>query len=270
MRASWVFHSPISVPMILRFLFLFLASLLPGVSAVGQTAAPSADRPVRLVDIAAPRTLDAGGVGHFRAQVAPESMRPVNYLWDFGDGTLSVGTLVSHAYTSPGTYTLMVTARNERGRDTLTAQVTVEVPREDAGVESPTSAAPASAPEEAAAPSDERGPDDTAAPARRVTFSRTALFGGGGVTHETGGVTWVLASDLWAERARDRMLYHRLRGLRADVVVDTTGRGSPAYRVVVGQFASEDEALAARAWLPDETDHAWLLKLEPTSRTARP
>jgi hypothetical protein len=84
------------------------------------------------------------------------------------------------------------------------------------------------------------------------------------VDEDAGGFTWVLRTDLWAERAQDLMLYHRLRGLRADVVVDTTGPGSPAYRVVAGQFATPDEAFAARAWLPDEASHSWLLELPGT------
>jgi hypothetical protein len=88
------------------------------------------------------------------------------------------------------------------------------------------------------------------------------------VDEDAGGFTWVLRTDLWAERAQDLMLHHRLRGLRADVVVDTTGLGSPAYRVVAGQFATPDEALAARAWLPDEAPYPWLLELPGTLQAA--
>lgn len=250
--------------MSLRFLSLFLLSLLLVPPTVGQSA--SSDRPVRLVDIAAPTTLDAGSVGHFRAQVAPESLRPVNYLWDLGDGTLSVGALVSHVYTTPGTYTLSVTARNARGRDTLTAQITVAAPTEQASVSAPV-AAPAADRKAVVTASDPRGPEPVPAPAR-VTFPRTALFGGGGVAEDAGGFTWVLRTDLWAERAEDLMLHHRLRGLRADVVVDSTGPGSPAYRVVAGQFATSEEALAARPWLPEGVTHTWLLDLSGSRQVA--
>ena len=245
-----------------RLLSVFLLSLLLGLPAAGQSVSSSADRPVRLVDIAAPTALNAGSVGHFRAQVAPESLRPVNYLWDFGDGTLSVGTLVSHAYATPGTYTLTVTARNARGRDTLSAQVMVATPTERAAVP-PAAAEAKPTPKTVILASDGREAPATSPPAR-VTFSRAALFGGGGVDEDAGGFTWVLRTDLWAERAQDLMLFHRLRGLRADVVVDTTGPGSPAYRVVAGQFATPDEAFAARAWLPDEASHSWLLELPGT------
>lgn len=248
-----------------HLLLLLVLSLLLGPSATGQRSSPSEDRPARLLDIVAPSTLETGTVGHFRAQVAPESQRPVNYLWDLGDGTLSVGMLVSHAYASPGTYTLTVTARNAQGRDTLQTQVTVAVPAEPTAPRQPSEALdppPSVSPE---------GPDDGEAEADsppRAPFSRTALFGGGGVTDDAGGFTWVLHTDLWEERAQDAMLYHRLRGLRADMVVDTTGRGSPAYRVVAGQFDTPEEALAARVWLPDGPEGTWLLHLERPERDA--
>ncbi|NMA31185.1 MAG: PKD domain-containing protein, partial [Candidatus Methanofastidiosa archaeon] len=33
----------------------------------------------------------------------------VNYSWDFGDGGSSLGAIVSHVYSSPGTYTVSLT-----------------------------------------------------------------------------------------------------------------------------------------------------------------
>ena len=42
-----------------------------------------------------------------------------SYAWDFGDGTTASGALVEHAYTSAGTYTLLLTAR-----DGATASIT--------------------------------------------------------------------------------------------------------------------------------------------------
>ncbi|MFZ0548699.1 MAG: PKD domain-containing protein, partial [Candidatus Promineifilaceae bacterium] len=36
----------------------------------------------------------------------------VSYTWDFGDGGLATGPIVSHVYTSAGTYTATVTAVN--------------------------------------------------------------------------------------------------------------------------------------------------------------
>ena len=96
----------------------------------------------------------------------------------------------------------------------------------------------------------------------RVTVSRTAIFGAGGVAVGQGGYTWVVQSDLWDARARDRMLVYRLRGFRSDVYVDTSGRGSPAYRIVIGQFKTRAAAQVARRWLPADATAPWLLNLD--------
>jgi len=72
----------------------------------------------------------------------------------------------------------------------------------------------------------------------------------------------VVRSDLWRERAHDRMRVYRLRGFRADVCVDTSGWGSPAHRVVVGQFKTRAEAEVARRWLPADATSPWLLTLD--------
>ena len=188
-------------------------------------------------------------MGHFRARVSDRSARPVNYLWDLGDGTLSVGALVSYAYATPGVYTVVVVARNAAGRDTLKVPVYVEEASVQVGL------VEAVSDNEGAAPAGPASDEIQAAdPPRRlgVTVPRKALYGGGGMVAETGGYTWVVATDLWAERARARMLRYRLRGFRADVYVDTGGWGSPAHRVVLGQFTTRTEALAARPWLPEE------------------
>jgi CSLREA domain-containing protein len=49
----------------------------------------------------------------------------VNYVWDFGDGTMGAGDVVTHTYTAVGTYTAVVTATNSV--NTMTANTTVTV-----------------------------------------------------------------------------------------------------------------------------------------------
>jgi len=244
--------------MISRLLLVLLVTVLWTPFVQGRPSTEDSPEPVRLTDIDVPDAPTAGTVGYFRARISPETTRPVNYFWDLGDGTLSIGTLVSHAYAAAGTYTLTVVARNEAGGDTLQASVTVDVPPPDASA-SPPVAAEASSPE---ATPDASSTSDTASRPPRVTVPRSAIFGPGGVAVDTGGHTWVVQSDLWSERAHDRMLVYRLHGFRADVYVDTSGRGSPARRIVIGQFKSRAEARVARRWLPADATSPWLLTLD--------
>ena len=53
-----------------------------------------------------------------------------SYQWDFGDGTVKTGEVVTHTYESPGTYTVELTVEGDGLSDTSTAQIDV-VPEED-------------------------------------------------------------------------------------------------------------------------------------------
>ena len=240
----------------MRLLLLFWIFLLvfPVSEALAQSKDGARLEPVRLLQIVEPETLPARAVGHFRARIADGAGQPVNYLWDLGDGTLSIGALVSHAYSAPGTYAVSVVARNAISADTLRTQIRVAPAPSapDTVVAAPIEETESAEAVEKASPSSGR---------RGLTVPRTALFGSGGLSLEKGGYTWVLATDLWAERAQDRMRIYRLQGYRADIYIDTTGRGSPAHRIVVGQFATAGQARAARPWLPDAAANVWLLEL---------
>jgi PKD repeat protein len=50
---------------------------------------------------------------------------PLTYMWDFGDGTTASGTIVTRAYTSPGTYTVTLTVSDGVLSDSDTAVVSV-------------------------------------------------------------------------------------------------------------------------------------------------
>ena len=52
-------------------------------------------------------------------------------LWDFGDGTTSTNTYVTHYYSQPGTYTATLTVYNNHGSDTM--EFLIEVPGDDSG-----------------------------------------------------------------------------------------------------------------------------------------
>jgi len=52
----------------------------------------------------------------------------VAYTWDFGDGSVGTGAIVSHTYAAPGEYEAVVTATNSVGVVTATTAVLVEEP----------------------------------------------------------------------------------------------------------------------------------------------
>ncbi|MCM8778659.1 MAG: PKD domain-containing protein, partial [Candidatus Omnitrophica bacterium] len=39
----------------------------------------------------------------------------LSYFWDFGDGTKGEGVKVKHSYTQPGTYSVILTVRDNSG-----------------------------------------------------------------------------------------------------------------------------------------------------------
>jgi PKD repeat protein len=47
------------------------------------------------------------------------------YEWDFGDGAVATGVVVSHAYQEPGTYNAVLTVTDKAGLHTITEQVTI-------------------------------------------------------------------------------------------------------------------------------------------------
>jgi PKD repeat protein len=49
----------------------------------------------------------------------------ISYTWNFGDGHLGNGAVVSHTYSSVGTYDAIVTATNTVGELTATTSVTI-------------------------------------------------------------------------------------------------------------------------------------------------
>jgi PKD repeat protein len=56
---------------------------------------------------------------------------PLTYAWDFGDGATSSDPSPSHAFTAPGTYTVMLTVTNQFGSDTAEIEITVEATATD-------------------------------------------------------------------------------------------------------------------------------------------
>ena len=63
-------------------------------------------------------SVKTAGVATFRAQPATSNDAVVSYSWNFGDGVTLEGPEVSHAYTKPGTYQVVVTAAGLGGLST--------------------------------------------------------------------------------------------------------------------------------------------------------
>jgi chitodextrinase len=53
---------------------------------------------------------------------------PIDYIWDFGDGSTAVGDVVIHVFELPMDYLVTLTATNDCGLDALTQVVVVEPP----------------------------------------------------------------------------------------------------------------------------------------------
>src|SRR5437588_7415141 len=62
--------------------------------------------------------MKTGAAATFRAQPENSNDVVVSYRWSFGDGVTLEGPEVSHAYTKPGTYQVVVTAAGLGGLST--------------------------------------------------------------------------------------------------------------------------------------------------------
>ena len=85
--------------------------------------------PVEVLAIDGPADLEAGDEGTFSATTNDEiATQPIEYRWDWGDGTTATGLLATHSYESAGTYTVTFTASNDGVTDSETMTVTVVPP----------------------------------------------------------------------------------------------------------------------------------------------
>ncbi|MEM9931179.1 MAG: peptidylprolyl isomerase [Bacteroidota bacterium] len=89
-----------------RLLFFFSTLLL-----LGSCARPT-------VQFMMPETAQAGNAVSF----ANTTLDATTYLWDFGDGTTSTERDPAHRYLTSGSYTVTLTATNEKGKSTTKKQ----------------------------------------------------------------------------------------------------------------------------------------------------
>ena len=179
---------------------------------------------VHIVEVFGQRSLRVGEDANFRVRIEPGFQWPLQYLWDFGDGIVSVGNNVTHRYARPGRYRLTVVTRNDVNSDTASVSINV-------------SAAPVTAP----------------LPSEPVVAQ--SPFAPGDMVWVTGIYAQSDSAQVWATAFTDA-------GLRTAVLPTYQGTDE-AYLVAVGGYRTEAEAQRARdAILRVRDTPLWLLELE--------
>ena len=85
--------------------------------------------PAEVLALDCPTTLDAGESGTFTATVnEEEATPPIEYTWDFGDGTTGTGLVATKRYSETGNYTLTFTAANGDASASQTCAVEIVEP----------------------------------------------------------------------------------------------------------------------------------------------
>ncbi len=232
--------------------FLACAHLLAAVllwCAAPQDAATAPRKKVRIVAVYGPRSLAQHELGNYRVRIDRDATQPVEYYWDFGDGAGAEGVLVSYRFARPGRYQVRVTARNVYGTDTDSLIVTV-LPAPPAPPAGPTDSNPA----------DTTSPAAVSAVAADV---QPRLSSPAGTRPESGwprsGYSWIVATHLHREAAEDDVRWYRKSGFWTRLMIDQSGQGSTAYRVLVGHFPTSQSAIRDKARLPARDDRSFLL-----------
>ena len=198
------------------------------------------DDTVRIVALYGPRSLKVGELANFRARIANGSEMPVIYRWTLGDGTQAEGNNVSHRYKQSGRYLIVATARNDNGSDSDSLIVIVT------GDEF--------VPIEPIADDLHQGDDGVtlteptarARPEPALSPREGAYRGSHPISWTEGGYTLLVATASDRETAETIGVDLRRRGLRSGIYLDQSGVGAAVYRVIVGQFADESEAVRVR------------------------
>ena len=94
---------------------------------------------IEIVDVTKPvanagsdRTVVEDTTVSFNAGASSDNVGIVSYEWDFGDGTTGTGLTVTHTYTQPGTYSVLLTVRDAAGNSN-TDTITVTVKKRNGG-----------------------------------------------------------------------------------------------------------------------------------------
>ena len=210
--------------------------------AFAQVQVRETVKPVRIVQIYGRDTLEVGELETYRVRVnAPYATA---YNWIISDGTEIGGNPIVYRFDEPGRYTIVATATNPKGRssDTLEVLVMGEWPRPPVSEAKTVEAAPKEKPVSTKAPS-------VASAAAKSTPSDGAVEGSrsaGLLEGSMGNYTWVIAIYFTRREAEALANSYRAVGYRSFVIIDSGGKGSTVFRVALGRFDSEQQALQAK------------------------
>jgi PKD repeat protein len=128
-QTPYVFASTIEGPIggPPQWLYYAIGGLLVAIVVLGVYVVQSRTEeksPPEVVDLQGPRSVQVGEEAGFTVRANQEAT-PVDYQWHFGDGTVEVGQTVTHSFGAGGSYTVMVTARNDAGEDSRSMSVEV-------------------------------------------------------------------------------------------------------------------------------------------------
>ena len=85
--------------------------------------------PVEVMSLDCPSTLEVGESATFTATVNDnEATPPIEYNWEFDDGSTGSGLLATHSFSEAGTYTVTFTATNDGNTASETCVVEVQEP----------------------------------------------------------------------------------------------------------------------------------------------
>ena len=82
---------------------------------------------VELLAVNAPEKLETNESGTFEAVTNEDAKPPVSYSWDLGDGGASDESTTTHGYAEAGTYLVIVTVSNRKGKVSVSDSATVVV-----------------------------------------------------------------------------------------------------------------------------------------------
>ena len=98
----------------------FLALIVGGMMLTGCGTTP-----VEITAVTGPDELEVDEEGTFEAAVNEDAGEPLEFSWEFGDGTTADGLMATHAYSEEGEYEVTFTASNPENEDSESISVTV-------------------------------------------------------------------------------------------------------------------------------------------------